>query len=98
MRSLQNLPDVIGVRGESMGSNNWVISGSKTTTGKPILANDPHLDVQMPSIWYETGLHCEPVSEACPFDVTGFSFAGVPGIILGHNARIGWAMTNVGQM
>ena len=95
--SLQNLPDVIGVRGESMGSNNWVISGSKTTTGKPILANDPHLDAQMPSIWYEAGLHCEPVSEACPFDVTGFSFAGVPGIILGHNARIGWAMTNVGS-
>ena len=53
--SLEKLPDVIGVRGESIGSNNWVISGSKTNTGKPILANDPHLGVQMPSIWYEEG-------------------------------------------
>ncbi len=94
--SLAKLPDVIGIRGESIGSNNWVISGSKTNTGKPILANDPHLGVQMPSIWYETGLHCEPVSDQCPFDVSGFSFAGVPGIILGHNSRIAWAMTNVG--
>jgi penicillin amidase len=94
--SLENLPDVIGVRGESIGSNNWVISGSKTNTGKPILANDPHLGVQMPSIWYEAGLHCEPVTDQCPFDVSGFSFAGVPGIILGHNSRIAWAMTNVG--
>ena len=80
----------------SIGSNNWVISGSKTNTGKPILANDPHLGVQMPSIWYEAGLHCEPVTDQCPFDVSGFSFAGVPGIILGHNSRIAWAMTNVG--
>ncbi|MCI0441918.1 penicillin acylase family protein [bacterium] len=94
--SLENLPDVIGVRGESIGSNNWVISGSKTNTGKPILVNDPHLGVQMPSIWYEAGLHCEPVTDQCPFDVSGFSFAGVPGIILGHNSRIAWAMTNVG--
>lgn len=94
--SLKNLPHGIGVRGEAIGSNNWVISGSRTTTGKPILANDPHLGVQMPSIWYEAGLHCEPVSDQCPFDVSGFSFAGVPGIILGHNSRIAWAMTNVG--
>jgi penicillin amidase len=94
--ALQRLPDVIGVRGEAIGSNNWVISGSRTNTGKPFLANDPHLGVQMPSIWYEAGLHCEPVSDQCPFDVSGFSFAGVPGIILGHNSHIAWAMTNVG--
>lgn len=94
--ALQKLPHVIGVRGEAIGSNNWVISGSRTTTGKPFLANDPHLGVQMPSIWYEAGLHCEPVNDQCPFDVSGFSFAGVPGIILGHNSHIAWAMTNVG--
>jgi penicillin G amidase len=94
--SLEDLPHPFAVRGEAIGSNNWVIAGSKTNTGKPFLANDPHLGVQMPSIWYETGLHCEPVTERCPFDVSGFSFAGVPGIILGHNSRIAWAMTNVG--
>jgi penicillin amidase len=95
-KTVEDLPNSIGIHGESIGSNNWVISGSKTTTGKPMLANDPHLGVQLPSIWYQVGLHCEPASDACPFDVTGFSFAGVPGIILGHNARIAWAMTNVG--
>ncbi|MBX7214606.1 MAG: penicillin acylase family protein [Thermoflexales bacterium] len=79
-----------------IGSNDWVIAGSRSTTGKPILADDPHLGVQMPSIWYQVGLHCRTVSEACPFDVVGVSFAGVPGVIIGHNARIAWGVTNVG--
>lgn len=81
---------------EGIGSNNWVISGALTATGKPILANDPHLGVQMPSIWHQVGLHCEPRTADCDYDVTGFSFAGVPGIILGHNDRIAWGFTNVG--
>lgn len=81
---------------DSIGSNNWVISGSITSTGKPLLANDPHLGVQMPSIWYQVGLHCEPKTPDCGFDVTGFSFAGVPGVIIGHNDRIAWGFTNVG--
>src|SRR6185295_12400151 len=72
------------------------IAGSRTTTGKPLLANDPHLSIQMPSIWYEIGLHCQPVSAACGYDVTGYSFAGVPAVVLGHNARIAWGFTNVG--
>jgi len=78
-----------------LGSNNWVISGSHTTTGKPLLANDPHLGIQMPSIWYEDDLECQPVSDACPYQVTGYSFAGVPGVVIGHNARIAWGFTNV---
>jgi penicillin amidase len=78
------------------GSNSWAISGSRTSTGEPILANDPHLGVQMPSIWYEIGLHCRPVSESCRFNVTGFSFAGVPGVVIGHNDWIAWGLTNVG--
>jgi penicillin amidase len=78
------------------GSNSWVVSGDRTTTGAPILANDPHLGIQMPSIWYEVGLHCQPVSESCRFNVTGFSFAGAPGVIIGHNDRIAWGFTNVG--
>jgi penicillin amidase len=78
--------------GPDLGSNNWVVSGERTVTGMPILANDPHLGIQMPSIWYEVGLHCE----RCPYEVVGFSFAGMPGVIIGHNARIAWGVTNVG--
>ncbi len=79
-----------------IGSNNWVISGKLTKSGKPLLANDPHLSIQMPSIWYEIGLHCQPVGDACPFEVTGFALPATPGVIIGHNARIAWGMTNVG--
>ncbi|WP_246162580.1 penicillin acylase family protein [Brasilonema sennae] len=81
--------------GVGIGSNSWVISGQQTTTGKPILANDPHLAVQMPSIWYEVGLHCTPKSADCPYNVTGFSFAGMLGVIVGHSERIAWGVTNV---
>ena len=62
----------------------------------PLLANDPHLGIQMSSIWYQIGLHCRPKSEACPYALTGFSFAGVPGVVIGHNDRIAWGVTNVG--
>ncbi|BCX04346.1 MAG: penicillin amidase [Candidatus Roseilinea sp.] len=79
-----------------IGSNNWVVSGARTTTGRPILANDPHLGIQMPSIWYINGLHCRVVNEACPYDVVGVTFPGVPGVVLGHNARIAWGVTNAG--
>lgn len=81
---------------EGIGSNNWVISGARTNTGLPLLANDMHLGVQMPSIWYEVDLHCQPKNENCPFEVTGYSFAGVPGVIVGHNDRVAWGFTNVG--
>jgi len=76
--------------GPNLGSNNWVVGGDHTETGLPLLANDPHLGIQMPSIWYQVGLH------APGWDVTGFSFAGIPGVIVGHNNRIAWGVTNVG--
>ena len=79
-----------------VGSNNWVVDGTRTSTGKPLLANDPHLDISMPSIWYTNGLHCEPVSSACPFDVIGYTFPGVPGVVIGHNGRVAWGVTNTG--
>lgn len=79
-----------------IGSNNWVVHGSRTATGKPLLANDPHLGLQLPAIWYANGLHCRSVSAACPFDVTGVSFPAAPGVIIGHNARIAWGVTNLG--
>ena len=93
---LASLDGVLGKAGASIGSNNWVVSGKLTTTGKPLLANDPHLSIQMPSIWYQIGLHCEPKGPDCPFEVAGFSFAGVPGVVIGHNDQIAWAFTNTG--
>lgn len=93
---LEKVPPTLGERGVGLGSNSWAIGGHRSATGMPILANDPHLGVQMPSIWYEIGMHCAPVSAECPLEVTGFSFAGAPGVIIGHNARIAWGFTNVG--
>ena len=90
------LDALLGPGGESIGSNNWVISGQLTATGKPLLANDMHLDQQIPSIWYQVSLHCRTVTVQCPYDETGFSFAGVPGVVVGHNQRIAWGFTNVG--
>jgi penicillin G amidase len=82
--------------GEGIGSNNWVVSGELTESGNPLLANDPHLGVRMPSIWYEIGLFCRPISEECPYNVSGFAFAPSPGVVVGHNDRIAWGVTNVG--
>lgn len=79
-----------------LGSNSWVIGGNRTDTGTPLLANDPHLGIQMPSIWYEIGLHCEPVGPECPYNVVGASFASAPGVIIGHTDRIAWGVTNLG--
>jgi penicillin amidase len=81
---------------EGIGSNNWVVSGKMTKSGMPLLANDPHLGIQMPSIWYEIGLHCHPANGESPLDVVGFTFAVTPGIIIGHNSSIAWGVTNVG--
>lgn len=72
-----------------------MLAGSRTATGKPILANDPHLAPQLPSVWYQVGLHCRPVRPACPFDVAGFGFSGMPGVIIGHNAHIAWGLTDL---
>ncbi|SDR69879.1 penicillin acylase family protein [Actinopolymorpha singaporensis] len=79
-----------------IGSNSWVVAGSHTATGKPMLANDPHLAPQMPSLWYQIGLHCRVVGQDCPFDVAGFGFSGMPGVVIGHNDRIAWGLTNLG--
>ena len=67
-----------------------------TSTGKPLLANDPHLGVSIPGIWYQVGLHCRSVAAACPFDVAGYSFSGLPGVVIGHNQSIAWGFTNLG--
>lgn len=88
------LPALLGI-GDGIGSNSWVVSGDKTKTGQPILANDPHLAPSMPGIWYQVGLHCRTVDEACPYDVAGFSFSGLPGVVVGHNAKVAWGVTTM---
>ncbi|MGD8759239.1 MAG: penicillin acylase family protein [Anaerolineales bacterium] len=93
---MASLHELTGGGFQGIGSNNWVIAGERTATGGPLLANDMHLGIQMPSIWYEIGLHCYPVSDACPIEVVGFSFAGIPAVIVGHNANIAWGVTNLG--
>ncbi|MRJ76417.1 penicillin acylase family protein [Aeromicrobium sp. SMF47] len=92
--SAEALPALLGI-GDGIGSNSWVVDGDHTTTGEPILANDPHLAPSMPGIWYQVGLHCRTVDEACPYDVAGFSFSGLPGVVVGHNAKIAWGVTTM---
>ncbi|RZK78470.1 MAG: penicillin acylase family protein [Pedobacter sp.] len=74
---------------EGIGSNNWAISGKKTASGYPILANDPHLDLSLPSIWYQIQLHAPGLNSY------GVSLPGAPGIIIGFNQNIAWGVTNV---
>jgi penicillin amidase len=70
------------------GSNNWVVSGSKTKNGSPILCNDPHLDLSLPAIWYEMQMSGPNIN------VYGTSFPGIPGIVIGFNDHIAWGITN----
>ncbi len=72
------------------GSNDWVISGAHTVTGKPLLSDDMHLGHQMPNLWYEAHLHSGAL------DVAGVTLPGMPYVIVGHNQRIAWGFTNVG--
>ncbi len=76
---------------KNYGSNNWAVSGSKTVSGKPILCNDPHLGLSVPSIWYEIQLN------APGMNVYGVSLPGAPGVIIGFNEDIAWGVTNVGR-
>ncbi len=76
--------------GEGLGSNNWVVSGKRTVSGKPMVANDPHLGLTTPSVWYFAGM------QAPGLKVIGATLPGVPGVVLGRNDRIAWAFTNTG--
>ena len=72
------------------GSNDWVVSGAHTVTGKPLLSNDMHLGHQMPNLWYEAHLRSGAL------DVAGVTLPGMPYVVVGHNQRIAWGFTNVG--
>lgn len=76
--------------GEGVGSNNWVLSGRRTVSGKPLLANDPHLGLTAPSVWYLATLQAPGLA------VTGATLPGVPGVVLGRNQRVAWGFTNTG--
>lgn len=80
----------LGITARPGASNSWVIAGSRTESGKPLLANDPHLNVEMPSLWYEAHL------VAAGLDVAGATLPSAPFVIIGHNARIAWGLTNSG--
>jgi len=91
------VPEIVRWVGESqrdirhaLGSNNWVVSGKHTATGKPILANDTHLELNVPPIWYEMHLTCPG------WNVKGFTLPGAPLVVIGHNDRIAWGFTNNG--
>ncbi len=87
------LDNMLGPLSDGVGSNSWAVSGKLSATGMPLLANDPHLGIAMPSIWYQVDMHCMPKSDQCPFEIAGFSLAGAPGIVLGHNDHIAWGFT-----
>ncbi|QOR71533.1 penicillin acylase family protein [Ruania alkalisoli] len=94
LSALAAVPHPLG-SGDGIGSNSWVVSGEHTESGLPLLANDPHLSPSVPGIWYQAGLHCRSTGPECPFDVSGFTFAGMPGVIIGHNADLSWGLTNL---
>ena len=79
-----------GARTEGLGSNNWVVDGTLTASGKPLLANDPHLGTQVPSLWYLAHM------SAGDFDVIGATLPGAPAVAIGRNRFIAWGATNVG--
>lgn len=81
-----NLP--MDHRHPDVGSNNWVVGGSKTASGRPILCNDPHLGLNLPSLWFETQLHLPG------YNAYGVNFPGAPGIVIGFNDSIAWGVTN----
>ncbi|MCH8612086.1 penicillin acylase family protein [Arsenicicoccus dermatophilus] len=93
-RTLAAVRSSIG-SGAGLGSNSWVVGPRRSSTGKPLLANDPHLELEQPGIWHQVSLRCRTLSTTCPYAVSGFTFAGFPGVVIGHNQRIAWGFTNL---
>ena len=84
--ALDAVPDLLG-RGDGIGSNSWVVAGEHDDDGQAAARQRPAPRHRpSPGIWYQIGLHCRSVSAACPFDVSGYTFAGMPGVVIGHNA------------
>jgi penicillin amidase len=82
---------------EGVGSNNWVVAGTRTASGKPLLANDPHLGLSAPAIWYFARLKAPPLAAGGkPLDVIGATLPGLPSVVLGRTAGVAWTFTNTG--
>jgi penicillin G amidase len=79
---------------EGVGSNNWVIAGSHTQSGKPLVANDPHLGLSSPAIWYFAHLRAPAAPGGKPLDVIGATLPGLPSVVLGRTAGVAWSFTN----
>ncbi len=79
----------------AIGSNNWAVHGSRSSTGRPILANDPHLRLQAPSLWYEAHIVVSGEGDD-DLQVSGVTLPGLPGVLIGHNEHTAWGLTNVG--
>jgi penicillin G amidase len=80
----------LGLASRPGASNSWVVSGARTASGRPLLANDPHLDLEMPALWYELHL------AAAELEVAGATIPGTPFVVIGHNASLAWGLTNTG--
>nr|HRJ42414.1 penicillin acylase family protein [Caldilineaceae bacterium] len=107
LRQYEQLRTWLGPSGSNQGSNNWVVGPKASSNGRAILCNDPHLALTMPGVWYENHLHCQENVDGGPqtadrnsqfatrnLHVSGVTFAGAPGVVIGHNERIAWGVTN----
>jgi penicillin amidase len=90
LETQKTLREHTGLGGKHVGSNNWVVSGTRTASGLPLLANDPHLGAQIPSIWYLAGMQGDRIHSV------GATLPGLPAVVIGHNDRIAWGVTNLG--
>ena len=88
LRMVSNATPFMGNGELGQGSNAWVVGGGRSASGRPLLANDVHLTLQVPSLWYENHL------SGGEFHVTGASLPGTPGVVIGHNERVAWGVTN----
>lgn len=89
LQGIKSVARTLGTGGPTKGSNAWVVAGSRSATGRPLLGNDTHLDLFLPSVWYANGLH------GGGYEVVGHSLAGAPGVSMGHNQRIAWGLTDL---
>jgi penicillin amidase len=90
LEAQKTLRERTGLGGKHVGSNNWVVAGTRTASGLPLLANDPHLGAQIPSIWYLAGMQGDRLH------AVGATLPGLPSVVIGHNERIAWGVTNLG--
>lgn len=90
IKTARNFRNFIGFGNSThIGSNNWVVNGEKSTGGKPVIANDPHLAFAAPGKWYIADIHTPE------YNVSGFTIPGVPAVVIGKNKSVSWVLTNV---